>query len=246
MARIQFSAMIEEIVGKLAGSVFQDSYMGMQIRTRVSPQNPQTEYQQLRRGEFGYIAQRWRTLTSTEQMTWITAAGSIPQAVRLFIQVNVNLSLIEIPIISSYTAGPLPDPFPLDIITLDGIVFEVQAPVAPYIVPAGTTLLLFATYEKKQTKIFTNPSEFSPIASFPAGTDFTGPIDILALWEARYGVIHNNLRLCIKTVVIDNTNGARSADSIQCVNEPVIETYYIIDDTGNRLIDSDGTLIISQ
>ena len=44
MARIAFTSMVEEIIGKLAGSVFQDSYMGIQIRTRASPRNPSSYF----------------------------------------------------------------------------------------------------------------------------------------------------------------------------------------------------------
>lgn len=237
---------MEEIVGKLAGSVFQDSYIGMQIRTRVSPRNPQTNYQQLRRGEFGYISQLWRNLTSIEQMTWITEAGSVTEAIRLFIQRNVNLTLIEQALINSFSATATPNPFPIEISLLDGTVFEVVATGSLTTVPADTSVLFFATYEKAQTKIFTNPSQFSPITTFAAGTDLSNPVDVLAQWQARYGQIHNDLRLCIKTVAISNLNGSRSADSVFCYNEPVIATYYIIDADGSIIINSDGTFVTSQ
>ena len=187
MAKVSFSALIEEIVGKLAGSVFQDSYGGFQIRTRVSPRNPQSNFQQLRRGEFGYISALWRTLSPTERQTFIDAAASPSGGLNLFIQSNVNLSLIGEPILSTYPTPTTPVEMPMEIVTYDGTLFTVRASGATTTVPTGFTLIIFATYEKPQSKIFTNPSQFSPIVNFAAGTDLSVATDIAADWIARYG-----------------------------------------------------------
>ena len=128
MAKVSFSALIEEIVGKLAGSVFQDSYGGFQIRTRVSPRNPQSNFQQLRRGEFGYISALWRTLSPTERQTFIDAAASPSGGLNLFIQSNVNLSLIGEPILSTYPTPTTPVEMPMEIVTYDGTLFTVEHP----------------------------------------------------------------------------------------------------------------------
>ena len=90
IARISFTAIVAQIVRKLAGSVFQYSYGGFQIRTRVSPRNPQTQYQQLRRGDFGFLSQTWRNLSPTERQTFIDNAGTPPAALNLFVLSNVN------------------------------------------------------------------------------------------------------------------------------------------------------------
>ncbi len=216
----------------------------MQIRTRVSPRNPQTSYQQLRRGEFGYIASLWRTLTSIQRNTFIVAAGSSPEALRLFIQANVNLSLIEEALISSYTATGTPAAFPLNSDALGAGVLEVSAASALLVVPTDYSLLIQATFEKGVTKLFTNPSQFSPIVTFPTGTDLTGSIDIGSDWEALYGVMSNDKRMCIKSCLINTTNGDRGPESIQCANEPVVASNRIIDSDGTFIINDDGTFII--
>ena len=195
MARVIFSALVESITGKLAGSVFQDSYQGYQIRTRVSPRNPQTDYQQLRRGEFAFLSQGWRYLSSTERQTWIDNAPSGMQALNFYLQSNINLVLIGLAPVATYAAASTPDAFALSIPVLDGVSFTVQASGTPDTVPADTSLLIQATYEKAPSKIFTNPSQYSPIVSFPAGTDLSSPIDIASDWIARYGQFTSDKRI---------------------------------------------------
>lgn len=235
---------MEEIIGKLAGSVFQDSYIGLQIRTRVTPRNPQTNYQQLRRGEFGYLAGTWRNLTTPQKDTWVAEAGSTPEAVRLFVQQNINLTLIEQPLITSHVSAPIPPVFPIEASSILETEFFVFASTALTVVPAGQSVLFFVTYEKAQTKMFTNPSEFSPILTFPELTDLATPVDVLAQWQSRYGQLVPNKRLCIKSVLIDNASGYRSPDSVQCYNVPLETGNFIIDADATFLVDSDGTFII--
>lgn len=246
MARINFTALIESLTGKLAGSVFQDSYMGFQIRTRVSPRNPQSYYQQLRRGEFAYITQTWRTLTVAQRKSWIDAATSPSGGLNLFIESNINLSLINENLLTSFVPAPTPAYMPLEIVTLGNSIFTVQASGITKQVPLNTKLLLYATYEKGVTKIFTNPSQYSPIASFGAGADFSIPVSIASNWISRYGQFTTNKRICIKSVLLSTMNGMRGLEAIFCANEAPTVTYFIIDADGTFLIDSDGTFIISQ
>lgn len=243
MSRIQFSAPIEEIIGTLAGSVFQDSYMGIQIRTRVSPANPQTYFQQLRRGEFGYLSASWRNLSPAEQATWLAEAGTINAAFRLFISCNVNLSLLNIAPITSFPGSSIVGTMPIELQEYSATEISIMAIDAVTVVPPGQSLLVFATYEKLPTKVFTNPKEYSPVSSFQTGTDMSAPTSIFADWQARYGIVRNDRRICIKSVLIDTTNGFRGADYINCAISPFIAVDSLIDSDGTFIIDSDGTFI---
>lgn len=246
MARISFTSSIAELVGKLAGSVFQYSYGGFQVHTRVVPPNPQTDRQQLRRGWFGWFAENWRNLTPTEQGTFITAAGTVPEAFRLFIQANINLYLIDEPTVTTYTGSPVPDAMAMNIDLLSPGNFDIKAAGSPSTVPTGTKLLILATAEKVLPKRFTNPSEYSPIVYFDEGTDLSTATSILTEWEALYGVLDGTNRICINAVLIDKSNGNRSADSIICQPPNTAETFYIIDDSGNALIDDAGNHLVYQ
>jgi hypothetical protein len=246
MARVNFSALISSITGKLAGSVFQDSYGGFQIRTRVSPRNPQTYYQQLRRGEFGYITQLWRGLTQPERDTWIAGAPSGMSGINFFVQCNVNLTLIEQSLISSFVGGTTPSAFPMTIAALGGGIFTIQASGAVTTVPAGLSVLVFATYEKAPSKIFTNPSQYTPVITYPPATDLSAPVSISAEWINRYGQFTSDQRICIKSVAIEHVSGFRSADTVYCAIETAPETYFVIDDAGNILENEVGDQIIYQ
>jgi hypothetical protein len=246
MARISFTAEIAELVGKLAGSVFQYSYGGFQVHTRVVPQNPQTERQQLRRGWLGWIAANWRFLTPTEQGTFITAAGTIPEAFRLYVGSNINNYLIDEPTITTYVSSPTPGSMPIAIDALTPGTFDIIASSATVIVPAGMKLLIFATAEKVLPKRFTNPSEYSPIVYFNEGTDLSTATSILTEWQALYGVLNGTNRICINAVLIDKSNGNRGPDNIICQPPATVTTFNVTDGNGDSLIDADGTFIVYQ
>ena len=216
MARVNFSAAVESIVGKLAGSVFQDSYGGFQVRTRVSPRNSQTPFQQLRRGQFGYITQLWRTLTQAQRNTWIAASSTPPAAFNLFIKSNVNLSLLNIPPAPSFIAAATPATFDIRISALDESKFSIIADSALTIVPVDTELIIFSTYAKGATKIFTNPGQYSPIAILPAGTDLSTPYSVLAAWQSRFGQLTVEERLCVKSALVSSVNGGRTESPPNC------------------------------
>ena len=243
MARVSFNSETEEIIGKLAGSVFQDSYAGYQIRGWGKPKNPQTQLSQLRRGDFRFLAAGWRNLTSTEQGTWISAAGTVPEALRLYIGCNSNLILIGLSIINSYTAGTLPVNFPIEIVELTSLTFTFQASSTPIIVPANQRLLLYATSDKRPTLIFNNPSNYQPITFYNAGTDLSSPTDIYSAWTTHYGVMRDIRRICIKSVLISTINGDRGGDEFACATSPFVATSDLIDSDGTFIINSDGTFI---
>lgn len=232
MARISFTPLVEEIVGKLAGSVFQDSYGGFQVRTRVTPRNPQTNFQQLRRGEFGFLSASWRSLTSVQRQTFIDNAPSPGAALNFFLQANVNLTLINEPTIDTYVPSSDPGSMTVEFVTADPSDMFIQATGATTVVPAGTKLLVQVTYLKGTNKIFTNPSQFSPIVSFDEGTDLAIPTDILSEWQSRYGVMTPDKKLCLKTSLIDKSNGLRGADVINCtITEDMAKFVKIFTDT---------------
>lgn len=243
MARISFTSETEEIVGRLAGSVFQDSYCGYQVRGISTPRNPQTQLQQLRRGDFRFLSSSWRNLTTTEQNTWIAEAGTVPEALRLFIGNNSNLLLIGQSIINSYSSSTSPGQMQTIITNVSDTVFTVAVTTGTNVVPAGTTLLLFATFDNSASALFNNPAAYQPIIYFPAGTSFAADVDIFSAWSSHYGVLRLNRNICIKSVLVNTTNGTRGAEFINCsISTPVIAND-VIDSDGTFVIDSDGTFI---
>lgn len=243
MARVSFTALVEEIVGKLAGTVFQDSYGGYQIRTRVSPRNPRSQFQQLRRGEFAYLKSGWRDLEPWQRETWRVNAPEGMQALNFYVRQNINLTLIHSPTVAAYESSTPPVEFPFE--TGDFFLQEFKIYSMPYfpVVPEGFKLLLQATQEREPQQLFNNPSMFSPILSIPGGTDFSSGLNILPEWRARYGQPRPDKRICIKAALVNIYNGDRGPEYISCAVTTQESANLIIDSAAAALVDSDGTFI---
>lgn len=243
MARISFTSETEEIIGRLGGNVFQDSYFGIQLRGLAKPRNPQTQLQQLRRGDFGFLSGSWRNLTPTEQLSWSSFAGTIPAGKRLFIGNNINLILAGFATITTYVDNTAPVAIDLEVGTLDDATFTILASHSPFVVPSGSSLVFFATALKDLTKTFVNPAEYQPINFFPAGSDFTSPVDVKTLWNDKYGILEPGKYLCIKGAVVDTSNGNRADSAPNCAEVQPSAGNFIIDNFGNFLIDDLGNFI---
>ena len=222
MAKINYSILISDITGKLAGSVFQESFGGAQIRTRTSPRNPQTSYQQSRRGTFGYTSGGWRNLTPSQRQSFIDAAVTESEALNLFIATNVNLSLIGIPQVNTYVPAATPPLMEIDITYLDFETLEVQAAGLVTVVPSDTTLLITATKANAQTINFFNRSAYSIVIGFGAGFDLSTPANIMPQWNIRYGSMPASCRISIKSTLINHNNGGRSPDYVSTVNTTLV------------------------
>lgn len=227
MARISFTAIVSEIVGKLAGSVFQYSYGGWQIHTRVSPGNPQTSYQQLRRGWYGFIRANWRNLTNVQRQTFNDNAPSPGQGFNFFTACNINLILVEEPMIDLFTPTATPDQFDFTITAADPDTLSIQASGLITTVPTDTKLLIYATREKPSSAPFTNPSDYSPIISYDEGTDLSSPINAIAAYNSRFGQITGEKYLAMKSVLISKINGTRGAEFLTNTTTDIMPQKYI-------------------
>ena len=70
MAKVMFTAIVAEITGRLAGSVFQKSVGGYQLHTVGLPINRRTGAQQLNRVTFEFLASHWQTLTDEQKLSY--------------------------------------------------------------------------------------------------------------------------------------------------------------------------------
>lgn len=87
--RVVFGSIITEGHGKVGGNIIQKSYGGYQMRNIVQPlKNPKIS-QSVNRNKWAYLSKQWRTLTSSEQISWNTAAPSGKSGFELFIETNM-------------------------------------------------------------------------------------------------------------------------------------------------------------
>jgi len=70
MALIKWGMMVVDGRGKLGGHVLTKSRNGATVRTKVTPTNPQTSYQQTNRAIFGQLSSNWTSLTEAQRQAW--------------------------------------------------------------------------------------------------------------------------------------------------------------------------------
>lgn len=70
MAKIKFGMMMTDARGKLGGQVFSKNRSGAYVRTKVTPVNPQTAYQQNSRAILGNLSASWSGLTENQRKRW--------------------------------------------------------------------------------------------------------------------------------------------------------------------------------
>ena len=102
MAKLKFGMMVVEGRGKLGGHVLSRNRGGAYARTKVTPVNPSTSYQQGARNRLAARAQGWRGLTQAQRDAWNAAVSDFartdifgdirnPSGQNLFVLINVNL-----------------------------------------------------------------------------------------------------------------------------------------------------------
>lgn len=106
MALIKLTAIVDNISGKLNGTVFANNKGGHYMRSKSKPTNPQTPEQSLRRSIFASISSSWRELSQGQRNAWDQAAQDFPYTNRLgdtkilsgfslHQKLNTNLTLIN-------------------------------------------------------------------------------------------------------------------------------------------------------
>lgn len=112
MALIKLTAIVDNISGKLNGTVFSKNKGGHYMRSKSMPSNPKTSFQTAVRARFGAIAQLWGALTEAQRDAWRAMASEFPYTNRLgdtkilsgfalHQKLNTNLTIVGQPAISN-------------------------------------------------------------------------------------------------------------------------------------------------
>ena len=78
MALIKLTAIVDNISGKLNGTVFAKKKGGQYMRSKSKPTNPRTAQQMAVRGAFGAISAAWRSLPEAARNAWNEIASDFP------------------------------------------------------------------------------------------------------------------------------------------------------------------------
>lgn len=90
MARIEYSGLISQIRGKIAGTVFSKFQGGFSAYRKGSPRKQGSQAQQQVRNYFYAFATAWKTLTETQRENWRFVAAETPLYDRLGILRPIN------------------------------------------------------------------------------------------------------------------------------------------------------------
>jgi hypothetical protein len=213
--KAKFGSIVVAGSGKIGGHVASRNRGGAYFRTKVTPVNPSTTYQQNVRNRLTGLSQAWRSLTDTQRASWNSAVSDYartdifgdlrnPSGFTLYQRLNNNLlaigeSAIDVP----------PVPGSVHQFTSASIAVVTGTPAmtlsfAPAI-PATDKVKLFATAPLSAGKTFVK-SEYRIIEVLDNG-DTTG-YDMKTAYDAKFGAItENGLKVFVKLVPVNITTG---------------------------------------
>lgn len=226
MAKILFTAIVADIRGKIAGTVFSKNKGGAYARTKVTPTNPQTVAQQAARAVLIGFSQGWRALTTAQRTAWNAAVASFPKTnvfgnVRilsghqLYVGLNSQISAANGSAISDPPVPQGADPVTaLSAVAAAGTQL-LTVTVAPTPIPADHALIIDAT-EQVSAGISNLNTKYRQIhVEAAAGTS---PIDVTSEYQARFGNIIAGQKIGIRVRLVrlstGETSGALTVEAI--------------------------------
>lgn len=224
MAKIKYSALVSDMRNKLNGSVMSKNRYGSYVRNKVTPVNPQTQYQQAARQQLGAFSSQYRGLTVAQRNSWINGGINFPftdifgdvrhlSGQTLFVKLNTNLINAGG---SSIDSAPVPVGIPelaVDAVTATVAAGELTAlsiDVTETTVPAGFALVVYATPPTPASIQFVK-NRYRMIG---VATVAVGAADILTQYTARLGAAANvGEMIHVRTALISTDTGQQGVPS---------------------------------
>ena len=214
--KTKFGSIIVAGSGKIGGHVASHNRSGAYLRTKITPVNPQTQYQTQVRNRLSTLATAWGALTAAQRLSWNTSVGTFkgtnifgdvvnPSGFNLFVKLNNNLAKIGVAQINTpptpvslpaFTTGTLT---PANGAQTMGFAFTVTP------IPAGVSVRVSATPAMAQGKTFVK-NQFRFISLIAAAA--ASPAALGASYIARLGAIGAAGKyIFIKTEYVSLTTG---------------------------------------
>ena len=219
MARILFTAVVADMRGKLAGSVFSKNRSGSYVRTKVTPVNPQTVYQLEARNRVTQLSQGWRALTDAQRVAWNAAVSSFqgtnifgntvsPSGLNLYVKLNSNLLEAAIAVITE-------PPLPQEVAAIESMVAAATAAIPdfsiaflPKPVPADHSMVVRVTPQFSPGITFMK-NKLRNLVVLAAAT--ASPYNALALYNARFGALVAGQKIGVEVMLINTVSGQKSS-----------------------------------
>lgn len=222
MAKIKYSALVQEMRNKLNGSVLSKNRYGNYVRNKTTPVNPQTAFQQNVRSMLSAVSQAWATITAGARQAFLNLAQNHPytdifgdqkylDGKAMFSKLNMNLVSIGQPMLTDAPVFGEMDYVSLDALSASlATGLEITANVET--VPAGFTLVAEATPPLPATINFVK-NRYRRIGDVVL-TDNEASIG--TIYTARFGALSSGdigKRIHVRVFLINNTTGQASLAS---------------------------------
>lgn len=216
MALVKFGAGVSEIRGKEGGVIYSRNAYGAYIKTKVSPVNPQTAFQQAQRALMGNLSSSWAQLSSAQKQGWDNLGAQVTRTNRfgdqtnytgfaLYMRLNRNLSIIGY---AAKATAPTPPTLPtLAVYTLTATVSGTVLTLSfdPTTPGATMNVVVYATNNIYLGRRFVK-NYYRKV--FSAINPTTSPLDLYALWEAHYNnPLVAGTHIFVKAKIIDSDTG---------------------------------------
>lgn len=210
--KAKFGMIVVEGRGKIGGHVASRNRSGAYFRTKVTPVNPSTTYQQNARNLLASQSQAWRGLTQAQRDAWNQAVGDFahtdifgdlrnPTGKNLFTLLNVNLLNSGS---SPITAPPLPVATPPIVATSATIaVGATQFDVAFTGTGGATDFIHIWATDPLSPGVSYAKNRLRFIASVAGNT--ASPEDIWAAYVARFGTPTVGQKVVVQLVGVAST-----------------------------------------
>jgi hypothetical protein len=191
--KIKFGAIVTDGRGKLGGHVAAKNRSGNYLRTKVTPVNPQTSYQQAQRAALGTLSSGWSGLTDAQRNAWNAAVDDFqktdifgdlksPSGKNLYTGLNRNLlnagqSIIDTP----------PSPATIPNVVIDSAEYSTAGGtlnIDTTGVASGAFVQVWATPALSAGTSFVK-NRLRLLETVAGGSDAT--IDAATSYEARFG-----------------------------------------------------------
>lgn len=216
-AKMTPGAIVSEIRGKIAATVFARNKGGQVIRNRITPINRRSVNQSAQRQLLASLAAQWRGLSQAQRDSWNSAAPNFPQSDNLGqtqylsgeqLYVRCNANLVQSGNSQIVTA---PSPASFDVIAFTSLTATaddqaISLAFTPT-VPTGYSLMLRATAPLSAGKEFVSPSQFRFISAIAASA--TSPQSIGTAYAAVFGSIENatGQKIFIEMFLMEDATG---------------------------------------
>jgi hypothetical protein len=215
--KMKFGAIVVAGSGKIGGHVASHNRHGAYLRTKVTPVNPQTSFQNTVRSRLSSLSQAWRALTAAQIASWNSAVldfqktnvfGDLksPSGFNLYQRLNNNLVAIG----QSQITSP-PSPAAVLTVAIGALVANVTGAVLTIAlggaVPTATSMKVFITPPVSPGKSFVK-SEYRLLQVFAAAT--ASPANLAAAYAARFGLLVEGQKMFCKIVFVDDATGLES------------------------------------